>query len=142
MPSKSEKTQQRIVDAANQLFYRKGYNRTSFTDVVEEAQGLELARLLADEGVPVTVYDPAAMENAKGALGDSVTFASSLEACIAGADAIVITTPWEEFKRIEPSWLAGNPRRPVLVDCWRILEPARYREVADYSALGVGPQSG
>lgn len=37
MPSKSEKTQQRIVDAANQLFYRKGYNRTSFTDVVEEA---------------------------------------------------------------------------------------------------------
>ncbi|MES9868480.1 MAG: TetR/AcrR family transcriptional regulator [Sedimenticola sp.] len=37
MPSKSEMTQQRIIDAANQLFYRKGYNRTSFTDVVEEA---------------------------------------------------------------------------------------------------------
>ena len=37
MPSKSERTQQRIIDAANQLFYRKGYNRTSFTDVVEEA---------------------------------------------------------------------------------------------------------
>ncbi|MCG8428815.1 MAG: TetR/AcrR family transcriptional regulator [Chromatiales bacterium] len=38
MPTKSEKTQRRIVDAANQLFYRKGYNRTSFTDVVEEAE--------------------------------------------------------------------------------------------------------
>lgn len=37
MPSKSEKTQQRIIDAANQLFYKKGYNRTSFTDVVERA---------------------------------------------------------------------------------------------------------
>ncbi|MCP3871339.1 MAG: TetR/AcrR family transcriptional regulator [Gammaproteobacteria bacterium] len=37
MPSKSERTRQRIIDAANQLFYRKGYNRTSFTDVVEEA---------------------------------------------------------------------------------------------------------
>ncbi len=37
MPSKSEKTQQRIVLAASQLFYRKGYNRTSFTDVVDEA---------------------------------------------------------------------------------------------------------
>lgn len=37
MPSKSEKTRQRIIDAANQLFYRKGYNRTSFTDVVDEA---------------------------------------------------------------------------------------------------------
>jgi UDPglucose 6-dehydrogenase len=112
------------------------------TDVVEEAQGLELARLLANEGLPVTVYDPAAMENAERTLGDSVAFASSLEACVTGADAIVITTPWEEFRRIEPSWLAGNPRRPVLVDCWRILEPARYRAVADYSALGVGPESG
>lgn len=37
MPTKSEKTQRRIVDAANQLFYRKGYHRTSFTDVVEAA---------------------------------------------------------------------------------------------------------
>ena len=37
MTSKSERTRQRITDAANQLFYRKGYNRTSFTDVVEQA---------------------------------------------------------------------------------------------------------
>jgi len=38
MTTKSERTQQRIIDAANQLFYRKGYNRTSFTDVVDEAE--------------------------------------------------------------------------------------------------------
>jgi AcrR family transcriptional regulator len=37
MPTKSERTRQRIVDAANQLFYRKGYSRTSFSDVVAEA---------------------------------------------------------------------------------------------------------
>ena len=37
MPSKSELTRQRIIDAANQLFYHKGYNRTSFTDVVDKA---------------------------------------------------------------------------------------------------------
>jgi len=38
MATKSERTRQRIVDAANQLFYRKGYNRTSFTDVVDAAE--------------------------------------------------------------------------------------------------------
>jgi len=37
MATKSERTQQRIIDAANQLFYRKGYNRTSFSDVVKAA---------------------------------------------------------------------------------------------------------
>jgi len=37
MTAKSELTKQRIVDAANQLFYRKGFSRTSFSDVVAEA---------------------------------------------------------------------------------------------------------
>ncbi|HHH39418.1 MAG TPA: TetR/AcrR family transcriptional regulator [Sedimenticola sp.] len=37
MVSKSERTRQRIVDAANQLFYRKGYGRTSISNVEAEA---------------------------------------------------------------------------------------------------------
>ena len=37
MPKKSERTRQRIVEAANRLFYHKGYNRTSFSDVVTAA---------------------------------------------------------------------------------------------------------
>ena len=109
------------------------------TDVVEESPGLELARMLADEGIPVTVYDPAAMENARRVLGDSVGFASSVKACVNEADVIVLTTPWEEFKSIESGWLAGKSRRPVLLDCWRILEPTRYQGVAEYLALGTGP---
>ncbi len=35
MARKSERTRQRIVEAANRLFYHKGYHNTSFTDVVE-----------------------------------------------------------------------------------------------------------
>lgn len=37
MPKKSERTRQRIVEAANRLFYHKGYNLTSFSDVVTAA---------------------------------------------------------------------------------------------------------
>jgi AcrR family transcriptional regulator len=37
MGRKSERTRQRIVEAANRLFYHKGYNRTSFSDVVDAA---------------------------------------------------------------------------------------------------------
>jgi len=35
--TKSDRTRQRIVDSASRLFYRKGYNRTSFSDVVAAA---------------------------------------------------------------------------------------------------------
>lgn len=37
MSKKSERTRQRIIEAANRLFYHKGYNNTSFSDVVEAA---------------------------------------------------------------------------------------------------------
>jgi AcrR family transcriptional regulator len=37
MSRKSERTRQRIIEAANRLFYHKGYNQTSFSDVVEAA---------------------------------------------------------------------------------------------------------
>lgn len=37
MPKKSERTRQRIVEAANRLFYHQGYNQTSFSDVVGAA---------------------------------------------------------------------------------------------------------
>ncbi len=39
------------------------------TEVIEESQGLMLAKQLANEGCRVCVYDPAAMENAQRALG-------------------------------------------------------------------------
>ena len=35
MPKKSDRTKQRIIESANRLFYQQGYNRTSFSDVVE-----------------------------------------------------------------------------------------------------------
>jgi AcrR family transcriptional regulator len=37
MSSKGEQTRTEIVEAARNLFYRKGYHHTSFTDIVEEA---------------------------------------------------------------------------------------------------------
>ncbi len=35
MSKKSERTRQRIVEAANHLFYRQGYHNTSFSDIVD-----------------------------------------------------------------------------------------------------------
>jgi len=109
------------------------------TSVVEESQGLELARSLAATGIPVLIYDPAAMETARPVLDGLVTFASSLDACVREADVIVITTPWPEFRGIQPEHLARRDgRRPVVVDCWRVLERMQFDGVAEYVALGQG----
>ena len=107
------------------------------TDVVEGSQALMFARSLLDIGVPIIAYDPAAVRSARRSLPGPVRFASSVTECCRNADVIVVMTAWDEFKRIGPADFDGARRR-VVVDCWRILDPGRLAERAEYVALGVG----
>jgi UDPglucose 6-dehydrogenase len=111
------------------------------TDVIEESQGLGLAKLLSRTGLPVVVYDPAAMDNARLHLGPGVTFAPSLADCASQADVLVIATPWPEFRSLCAENLKCGAWRPVIVDCWRILDPENFRGRAEYRMLGQGPST-
>jgi UDPglucose 6-dehydrogenase len=106
------------------------------TDVVEEAVGLLLARDLAQRGVAVIAYDPLGEENSLRVLGDKVQLAPRAEECIAGADLVVVTTPWREFASIPgEQWArAGAPR--TVVDCWRLLKHLERQPGVRYLVLG------
>jgi UDPglucose 6-dehydrogenase len=115
------------------------------TEVIEESQGLMLAQALVAAGCRVVVYDPAAMENARVALPASVLFAPSMEACAAEADVLVIATPWNQFKALQPAHLLSRRRsknggRPAIMDWWRMLRAADFENVADYVACGLGSE--
>ena len=105
------------------------------TEVIEESQGLALAKHLLSIGVPVVVYDPAAMENSQPQLAGKVTFAASAADCARQADVLAITTPWAEFREISPKDF--KPHGTVL-DCWRMLDKDAVGAVAEYVALGFG----
>lgn len=107
------------------------------TDVVEEAVGLLLARELAQRGLAVIAYDPLGEENSARVLGDKVQFAPRAEECIAGADLIVVTTPWREFASIPAERWArtGTPR--TIVDCWRLLQHLERQPGVRYLVLGA-----
>lgn len=91
------------------------------TDVVDESPGVILADRLAQAGVRVIAFDPVAMEPARALLGGAVELAGSLEECIACADLVVLSTPWEAFSQLDPSVLKGDGR--ALLDPWRIVAP-------------------
>ena len=105
------------------------------TEVIEESQGLALAKHLLSVGVPVVVYDPAAMENARPQLAGKVTFATSAADCARQADVLAITTPWAEFREISPK---DFKRHGTVLDCWRLLDKDAVGAVAEYVALGFG----
>lgn len=115
------------------LTYKPGSN------AVEEAQGLLLARLLAGDSIRVITYDPVALDTARRALDDSVLSAPSAEQCIRQADVVVVTTPWEQFKRLSPADFARPERPRTLIDCWRLLDRVMQKQPGiHYVPLGVG----
>ncbi len=109
------------------------------TPVVEESQGINLVRLLLDGGFVVAVYDPLAMDEARRELGNTPTYATSVQECVQQADAVVIVIPDAEFKKLESIDLSPlKVERAVILDAWRILDQAKFSGVSDYVAGGVG----
>ncbi|TSC75481.1 MAG: UDPglucose 6-dehydrogenase [Parcubacteria group bacterium Gr01-1014_30] len=103
------------------------------TNIIEESQGLEFAKVFSEKEFQVKVYDPKAMAEAKKSLNNAL-FSASLKEAVGEADLIFIATPWEEFKNMKPAWLKHGV---VLFDCWRILDPRKYEGIAKYIPLGV-----
>lgn len=91
------------------------------TAVVEESQGLALAAALAARGLSVAAYDPIALEAARSELGDAIKYAESAEACVTGAEVVVIATPWPEFRGLGLAARAAASGGPLVVDCFDLL---------------------
>lgn len=62
---------------------------------------------------------------------------SALEAC-AGADALVIMTPWDEFRRLRPETIAARLRGRTVIDPYGVLDGGACRTAGlDHRTLGA-----
>jgi UDPglucose 6-dehydrogenase len=90
------------------------------TPVIEESQGVLVTEILLDRGFEVVAYDPVAMGEARKVFGQSIKYADSAQTCVRDADVVLITTPWQEFKRLDYS-LSNGSKDPIVIDCWGML---------------------
>lgn len=110
-----------------------------FSHVVEESQGIHLAKALAREGVRVIGYDPLAGAGAKEEFRDKALVLENIESCISQADIVVITTPDPAFRSLRDSDFPKKNPPMVVFDCWRILRnELRDKSHVKYIPLGVG----
>lgn len=87
------------------------------TDDVRESAALDIIRLLLRAGARVRAYDPVAEENAREVLSQpSLVYHASAYKAARGADAVVITTEWEEFRSLRWGTLRKLMRQPIIVD--------------------------
>jgi UDPglucose 6-dehydrogenase len=65
--------------------------------------------------------------------------ATDAYAAVAGADAVVVVTAWNEFKQLDLTRLRVRMNRPVLIDGRNIYEPTVARSAGFlYYAVGRG----
>ncbi len=85
------------------------------TDDTRESPGLDIARILQQRGAKVVAYDPAALGNARRELPE-IEYADDPYSAVDGADALLVATPWNEFKQADLRRVRELMRTPVLLD--------------------------
>ncbi len=87
--------------------------------VIEESQGLCLAKALSKAGMRVVAYDPLANEMARAELRDQAVILDSAADCLAQADVVLITTSDPAFRTLTA---ADFESVRTVIDFWRILD--------------------
>jgi UDPglucose 6-dehydrogenase len=107
------------------------------TDDMREAPSLVIIDGLLQAGATVTVFDPEAMNETRRILGDRIQYAPSALDALAGADALILVTEWNEFRHVDAEEIKRLLKTPVLFDGRNIFQPARMRELGiTYYSIG------
>ena len=106
------------------------------SDDVRDSPALDVAVQLRGLGADVMATDPQGIENSR-LRHPQLTYSTSIEETLTGADAVVLVTEWPEFKQIDPVWAASLVRVPLIIDGRNTLDPAAWR-AAGWTYQGLG----
>lgn len=104
------------------------------TSDVRESPAFPIMRELLDSGAVVKAFDPVAKHEALKAFPDTkVNYCDTLDAALVDIDAVVVVTPWKEFRDV-PAQLAAKQPKVVFVDGRRAYDK---QAVANYEGIGL-----
>ena len=98
------------------------------TDDMRESTALVMIDLLLRAGCVVRAYDPAAMDECKRRVGNSITYSKDMYEAVQGADALILLTEWKEFRL--PNWeiVSKVMKRKVVIDGRNIFDSQELEE--------------
>jgi UDPglucose 6-dehydrogenase len=111
------------------------------TDDIRLAPAIEVIRRLLAEGATVRATDPEAMTRARAVFPDLHYSADPYEIA-RGADALLLLTEWEQYRRLDWKRVHSEMARPLIVDARNMLRPAEMRALGfEYMSFGRPDQS-
>ena len=98
------------------------------TDDMREAPSITVVEGLLARGAQVAVHDPEALTEARKQFGDRVVYQRVNYDALQGADALLIVTEWNEFRRPDFARMKKLLRQPIIFDGRNLYEPDVMRE--------------
>ncbi|WP_334147417.1 UDP-glucose dehydrogenase family protein [Microbacterium sp.] len=133
---------QLVIDALGGMVFGRriavlGAAFKPFSDDIRDSPALEVAVRLRGLGADVVVTDPAAIDNARR-MHPQLGYAQGRDEALQDADAVVVVTEWDEYRReMSPVHAAGLVRRQIIIDGRNCLDSAAWRAAGwDYRGMG------
>ncbi len=124
-------------DLKNRTFAVWGLAFKPKTDDIREASSINLIRKLLKSGAAVKSYDPAAMNETRKLLGNSIEYAEDPYQAVINADALVLMTEWSEFHLPDFRRMAEHMREKVIFDGRNIYDPEELKREG-FKYFGIG----
>lgn len=107
------------------------------TDDIREAPALYIIEALLERGATITAFDPEAMKNVQGVVGDKIKYAANQYEALQGADALIIATEWSEFRTPEFEKIGTSLKNKAIFDGRNLFEVTQMREMGYfYESIG------
>jgi UDPglucose 6-dehydrogenase len=107
------------------------------TDDIRESMSLELIEGLVTLGAEVVVHDFAAMDAVKAKIGDKVRYAATPLAACEGADALLISTEWSQYRAADLEAVAKALKARRIFDGRNLFRPEAM-EAQGWTYLSIG----
>lgn len=110
------------------------------TDDIREAPALYIIEALLKEGATVKAYDPEAMHNVQGVIGDKIEYALNEYDALDNADALIICTEWSVFRTPDFEELDARLKTKTIFDGRNLYAPEKMAD-RGYFYKSIGRQT-
>ncbi|MBR5304980.1 MAG: UDP-glucose/GDP-mannose dehydrogenase family protein [Candidatus Gastranaerophilales bacterium] len=86
------------------------------TNDMREAPAITIINALLEAGANIQAFDPKAFELAEFYFGDKITYSKSAYSALENADAMLLLTEWNEFRRPDFDRMKSIMKTPIIFD--------------------------
>ncbi|MGH7771995.1 MAG: UDP-glucose dehydrogenase family protein [Candidatus Binatia bacterium] len=128
-------------DLSGRTFAVWGLSFKPRTDDMRDAPSVTVVESLLKAGAQVQAYDPEAMGEAKKLFGKRIRYYQRNYDALKGADALLIVTEWNEFRRPNFQQIKDLLKNSVIFDGRNIYDPGELRRLG-FTYYSIGRKDG